>query len=454
MEKLLIVDDDLGIQKQLKWSFTDYEVVLADDRASAIAAVRRYEPKVVTLDLGLPPDASNASEGLNALKEILTIAPFTKVIVITGSDDRTHALQAIEMGAYDFYQKPVDPDVINIIVSRAFAVAKIEAENRALRLIHGNDSGIIGNSAAIARLQTMVQRIAPTNITALLLGESGTGKEVTANAIHRLSERAKKPFIAINCASIPENLLESELFGYEKGAFTGAHKTTKGKIECAEGGTLFLDEIGDMPFNLQAKLLRFLQEKVIERLGGRQEIPVDVRVICATNQNLEEMVAAKEFREDLFYRVSEITLNIPPLREREEDVIILAQFFLQQYAAEYKRNIKCFSADAISAIKAHPWPGNIRELQNKVKSSVIMAMGSQISAFDLGFFDHQVGDDDYQLSLNLRTVREQAETIAIQKAYALTDGNMSKTAELLGVTRPTLYSLIEKYSLKINEGTS
>ncbi len=454
MEKLLIVDDDLGIQKQLKWSFTDYEVVLADDRASAIAAVRRYEPKVVTLDLGLPPDASNASEGLNALKEILTIAPFTKVIVITGSDDRTHALQAIEMGAYDFYQKPVDPDVINIIVSRAFAVAKIEAENRALRLIHGNDSGIIGNSAAIARLQTMVQRIAPTNITALLLGESGTGKEVTANAIHHLSERAKKPFIAINCASIPENLLESELFGYEKGAFTGAHKTTKGKIECAEGGTLFLDEIGDMPFNLQAKLLRFLQEKVIERLGGRQEIPVDVRVICATNQNLEEMVAAKEFREDLFYRVSEITLNIPPLREREEDVIILAQFFLQQYAAEYKRNIKCFSADAISAIKAHPWPGNIRELQNKVKSSVIMAMGSQISAFDLGFFDHQVGDDDYQLSLNLRTVREQAETIAIQKAYALTDGNMSKTAELLGVTRPTLYSLIEKYSLKINEGTS
>ncbi len=454
MEKLLIVDDDLGIQKQLKWSFTDYEVVLADDRASAIAAVRRYEPKVVTLDLGLPPDASNASEGLNALKEILTLAPFTKVIVITGSDDRTHALQAIEMGAYDFYQKPVDPDVINIIVSRAFAVAKIEAENRALRLIHGNDSGIIGNSAAIARLQTMVQRIAPTNITALLLGESGTGKEVTANAIHRLSERAKKPFIAINCASIPENLLESELFGYEKGAFTGAHKTTKGKIECAEGGTLFLDEIGDMPFNLQAKLLRFLQEKVIERLGGRQEIPVDVRVICATNQNLEEMVAAKEFREDLFYRVSEITLNIPPLREREEDVIILAQFFLQQYAAEYKRNIKCFSADAISAIKAHPWPGNIRELQNKVKSSVIMAMGSQISAFDLGFFDHQVGDDDYQLSLNLRTVREQAETIAIQKAYALTDGNMSKTAELLGVTRPTLYSLIEKYSLKINEGTS
>ena len=448
MEKLLVVDDDLGIQKQLKWNFTDYEVVLADDRASAIAAVRRHEPKVVTLDLGLPPDASNASEGLKTLKEILSIAPFTKVIVITGNDDRKHALEAIEMGAYDFYHKPVDSDVINTIVSRAFSLAQIEAENRALKLFNGKDSGIIGSSEAIMRLQTMVQRIAPTNITALLLGESGTGKEVTANAIHRLSERAKKPFIAINCASIPETLLESELFGYEKGAFTGAHKTTKGKIECAEGGTLFLDEIGDMPFNLQAKLLRFLQEKVVERLGGRQEIPVDVRVICATNQNLDEMVAAKEFREDLFYRVSEITLNIPPLREREEDVIILAQYFLHQYADDYKRNIKSFSSDAISAVKAHRWPGNIRELQNKIKSAVIMATGSQVTAFDLGFFEQS--NEDYKLSLNLREVREKAETLAIQKAYALSEGNMSKTAELLGITRPTLYSLIEKYTLTIN----
>ena len=450
MEKLLIVDDDIGIQKQLKWSFTDYDVVLAGDRESAIAAVRRFEPKVVTLDLGLPPDAANASEGLAALKEILTIAPFTKVIVITGNDDRTNALKAIEMGAYDFYQKPVDGDVINVIVSRAFSVANIEHENRSLKAISGSDSGIIGNSEAIARLQTMVQRIAPTSITALLLGESGTGKEVTANAVHNLSDRKNKPFVAINCASIPETLLESELFGYEKGAFTGAHKTTKGKIECAEGGTLFLDEIGDMPFNLQAKLLRFLQEKIIERLGGRQEIPVDVRVVCATNQNLEEMVANKTFREDLFYRVSEITLNIPPLRDRDEDVIILAQYFLQQYTAEYKSNIKSFTEEGLSAIKAHRWPGNIRELQNKVKSSAIMATGSQVTAFDLGFFDHNSDSEEYQLSLNLRTVRGQAETIAIQKAYALTEGNMSKTAELLGITRPTLYSLIDKYSLNIN----
>ena len=448
MEKLLIVDDDPGIQKQLKWSFADYEVVLASGRESAITAVRRHEPKVVTLDLGLPPDPTNASEGLAALKEILEIAPFTKVIVITGNDDRAHALKAIEMGAYDFYQKPVDSEIINTIVSRAYSVARIEAENRALKLVNGAESGIIGSSEAIGRLKQMVQRIAPTNITALLLGESGTGKEVTAKAVHQLSDRKKKPFIAINCASIPETLLESELFGYEKGAFTGAHKTTKGKIECAEGGTLFLDEIGDMPYNLQAKLLRFLQEKIIERLGGRQEIPVDVRVVCATNQNLEEMVKERTFREDLFYRVSEITLNIPPLREREEDVFILAQFFLQQYAVEYKRNVKTFSEDGLSAIKAYRWPGNIRELQNKIKSSVIMTTGTQVTAFDLGFFDHE--NNDYELSLNLRTVRELAETLAIQKAYALSEGNMSKAADLLGITRPTLYSLIEKYSLNIN----
>lgn len=448
MEKLLIVDDDKGIQKQLKWSLSDYNAVLAGDRESAVAAVRRYEPKVVTLDLGLPPDESNASEGLAALQEILTIAPHTKVIVITGNDDRTNALAAISAGAYDFYQKPIETEVINVIVARAFSVAAIEEENRKMRSVGGSDIGIIGNSESIERLRMMVKRIAPTSITALLLGESGTGKEVTANAVHLASDRKNKPFVAINCASIPEALLESELFGFEKGAFTGAHKATKGKIECAEGGTLFLDEIGDMPYSLQAKLLRFLQEKCIERLGGRQEISVDVRVVCATNQNLEQMVADKTFREDLFYRVSEITLNIPPLRDRDEDVIILSQYFLQHYAAEYKRNVKSFSEDALSAIKEHKWPGNIRELQNKVKSSVIMTTGTQVTAIDLGFFDNQ--GKSFELSLNLRVVREQAESIAIQKAYAISEGNMSKAADLLGVTRPTLYSLIEKYELNIN----
>lgn len=451
MEKLLIIDDDKGIQKQLKWSFSDYDVVLASDRESAIAAVRRFEPKVVTLDLGLPPDEANATEGLAALQEILTIAPYTKIIVITGNDDRTNALKAISAGAYDFYQKPIEPEVINVIVARAYSVAAIEEENRAMRAVTGSDIGIIGNSEAIDRLRMMVRRIAPTQITALLLGESGTGKEVAANAVHLSSDRSKMPFVAINCASIPENLLESELFGFEKGAFTGAHKTTKGKIECAEGGTLFLDEIGDMPFNLQAKLLRFLQEKCIERLGGRQEISVDVRVVCATNQNLEQMVKDKTFREDLFYRVSEITLIIPPLRDRDEDVLILAQYFLQLFALEYKSNVKSFSDDGLSAIKAHKWPGNIRELQNKVKSSVIMCTGTQVTAIDLGFFDHQ--DSGYELSLNLRTVREQAETRAIYKAYALAEKNMSKAAELLGITRPTLYSLIEKYALNLSDKT-
>ena len=448
MEKLLIIDDDKGIQKQLKWSLSDYDVVLASDRESALAAVRRHEPKVVTLDLGLPPDEANASEGLAALQEILALSPHTKVIVITGNDDRTNALKAIAGGAYDFYQKPIDAEVINVIVSRAFSLYTIEEENRKLRAVAGQDFGIVGNSAAIERLRMMVKRIAPTEITALLLGESGTGKEVTANAVHIASDRKDKPFIAINCASIPETLLESELFGFEKGAFTGAHKSTKGKIECAEGGTLFLDEIGDMPYNLQAKLLRFLQEKKIERLGGRQEIPVDVRVVCATNQNLQEMVQEKTFREDLFYRVSEITLDIPPLRDREEDIVILAQFFLQQYIKDYKSNVKGFSEDALSALREHKWPGNIRELQNKVKSSVIMCTGTQVTAFDLGFFDSQDGKSE--LSLNLRTVREQAESIAIQKAYAIAEGNMSKTAELLGITRPTLYSLIDKYELAIN----
>jgi two-component system NtrC family response regulator len=448
MEKLLVVDDDIGVQKQLKWSFADYEVILADSRETAITAVRRFVPKVVTLDLGLPPDATNASEGLATLKQILEISPHTKVIVITGNDDRNNALKAIEMGAYDFYQKPVDADVINVIVSRALSLATIEADNRIMKSVVGCDTGIIGSSEGIDRLRMMVQRIAPTEITALLLGESGTGKEVTAKAIHKVSDRSDKPFVAINCASIPENLLESELFGFEKGAFTGAHKTTLGKIECAQGGTLFLDEIGDMPYHLQAKLLRFLQEKVIERLGGRKEIAIDVRVVCATNHNLDEMVKDKSFREDLFYRITEITLNIPPLRDRDEDVLILANFFLQQYAMEYKRNVKSFADDALYGLKHHNWPGNIRELQNKVKSSVIMSTTNQVTAFDLGFFDKE--NASYKLSLNLRAVREEAETIAIQKAYALTEGNMSKTSALLGITRPTLYALIEKYNIAIN----
>ncbi|TLU65760.1 PEP-CTERM-box response regulator transcription factor [Thalassotalea litorea] len=447
MEKLLIVDDDEGIQKQLKWSLSNYQTIFAANRQAAINALRLHEPKVVLLDLGLPPDTANASEGLKTLEEIIALAPFTKVVVITGNDDHRVALQAVANGAYDFYQKPLDADVINVIVDRANNVSSIEKENRIIRELAGVDSGIIGSSDVMENLRTRIKRIAPTEITALLLGESGTGKEVVANAIHKLSNRKKKPFVAINCASIPDTLLESELFGFEKGAFTGAHRTTKGKIEMAQGGTLFLDEIGDMPFNLQAKLLRFLQERVIERIGGRAEIPVDVRVVCATNQNLEAMVAEKTFREDLYYRISEMVFSIPPLKDREFDVLILAQYFLLQYAKDYNVRVQGFSDSAANALKIYHWPGNIRELQNKIKSAVIMATTGQVSADDLGFED--VDENASPLELNLRAVRERAESGAVSKAYALADGNMSRTAELLGVTRPTLYALVEKYSMQL-----
>ncbi len=446
MDKLLIVDDDIGIQKQLKWSLADYSVVFASDREQAISALRLHEPKVILLDLGLPPDAANASEGLQALEQMLALSPFVKVIVITGNDDHQVSLDAIAKGAYDFYQKPIDAEVINIIVARAFGLATIEQENRDIRELGGVDSGIIGNSEIMDKLRNMVKRIAPTEITALLLGESGTGKEVIANAIHQQSNRHNKPFIAINCASIPETLLESELFGFEKGAFTGAHKTTKGKIEMAQNGTLFLDEIGDMPFNLQAKLLRFLQERIIERIGGRQEIAVDVRVICATNQNLLQMVTEKSFREDLYYRISEIVIPIAPLKDREYDVLILAQYFLLQYAQDYNLKLKGFSDEAVSALKSYSWPGNIRELQNKIKSAVIMATSAQINADDLGFYEEL--DGELCLDFNLRTIREKAESKAIQQAFALAEGNMSKTAQMLGITRPTLYGLVDKYGLQ------
>lgn len=445
MDKILVVDDDLGIQKQLKWSFTGYDVVFAEDRASAIAQLRRFEPKVVTLDLGLPPDPSNATEGLKTLEEIMELAPRTKVIVVTGNNDKANALKAIEIGAYDFYQKPIDSDTIQILVSRAAKLFDLEAENRHLAAVAPSMDKIIGNSQGILAASHKAEKIAQTDISTLLLGESGTGKEVFARSIHEHSLRKDKSFVAINCASIPENLLESELFGYEKGAFTGASKTTPGKIETAQNGTLFLDEIGDMPIGLQAKMLRFLQERVIERIGGRSEIPVNIRVICATHRDVSAMVADGSFREDLFYRVGEISILIPPLRERDNDVILLAKTFLGQYNNEFKTKIKGFSDGAVKAMLQHPWPGNIRELQNKLKSAVIMAEGNQIQADDLGL---SYQDNDMSLeTLNLREVREHAESKAIRHAYQVAEKNMSRTAELLGVTRPTLYSLVDKYHL-------
>ncbi|MDP5133456.1 MAG: PEP-CTERM-box response regulator transcription factor [Paraglaciecola sp.] len=445
MEKILVVEDDLGIQKQLKWSFAGYEVIFAEDRSSAIAQLRRFEPKVVTLDLGLPPDPANATEGMQTLEEILSLAPQTKVIVVTGNNDKKNALKAINLGAYDFYQKPIDSDTIQILVSRAINLFNLEMENRHLAAVAPSMDKIIGQSEGILAASRKAERIAQTDISTLLLGESGTGKEVFARSIHEHSLRKDKPFIAINCASIPENLLESELFGYEKGAFTGANKTTPGKIETAQNGTLFLDEIGDMPIGLQAKMLRFLQERVIERVGGRSEIPVDIRVICATHRDVPNMVAEQTFREDLYYRIGEISINIPPLRERNNDVILLARTFLAQYNNEFKTKIKGFSDSAIKAMTQHKWPGNIRELQNKLKAAVIMAEGSHIQADDLNL---SVNDEVPSIdTLNLREVREQAESRAIRNAYQVAEHNMSRTAELLGVTRPTLYSLIDKYHL-------
>lgn len=443
MQTVLVIEDDLGIQKQLKWSLSDYELIFASDRQQAMTQMRRYEPLVVTLDLGLPPDPANATEGMACLAEILNIKPETKVIVVTGSTDNRHAIEAVGLGAYDYYQKPLDADVLNIILQRAFKLAQLEAENRALRASHQQQPDIIGNSESIQRACRTIEKIAPTEITTLLLGESGTGKEVFARAIHRLSPRANKPFVAINCASIPDNLLESELFGYEKGAFTGAVKTTLGKIECANGGTLLLDEIGDMPLALQAKMLRFLQERVIERIGGRSEIEVDVRVICATHRDLTEMVAQQSFREDLYYRISEIVLKIPPLRSRGHDIILIAKALLHRFNQEYKTQIQGFTDCASQAMLAHSWPGNIRELQNKLKSAVILSESKFLSAEELGLQQSTTKAS----SPTLRQIREEAESEGIRNAYALANSNLSKTADLLGVTRPTLYALIDKYKL-------
>jgi two-component system NtrC family response regulator len=446
MDKILVVDDDLGIQKQLKWSFSNYEGIFAKDRYSAIAQLRRFEPKVITLDLGLPPDPTNASEGLATLTEIIALAPQTKVIVVTGNNDKVNALKAVSLGAYDFYQKPIDSDTIQILVSRAISMFDLEQQNRHLSAAAPSMQLIIGQSDEILAASRKAQRIAQTDISTLLLGDSGTGKEVFARSIHQHSLRKNKPFVAINCASIPENLLESELFGYEKGAFTGANKTTLGKIESAQNGTLFLDEIGDMPIGLQAKILRFLQERVIERLGGRVEIPVDIRVICATHRNLQTMVSEQTFREDLFYRVGEISIMIPALKDRGNDVVLLAKTFLTQYNLDFKTNIKGFSDPAIQALKEHTWPGNVRELQNKLKSAVIMAEGSYIQVDDLSLTLKE-GKPSIEV-LNLREIREQAESKVIRKAYQISECNISKTAELLGVTRPTLYALIHKYHLE------
>lgn len=444
--KLLVVEDDPGLQSQLRWCFEDYEVLVAEDRETALTQLRRHEPAVVLQDLGLPPDAEGVSEGFATLEETLSLAPDTKVIVVTGHGDQENALRAVSLGAYDFYQKPVETETLQLIVGRAYQMCELEQENQRLLKQESTSplDGIVASSEKMLDVCRMVEKVAPTNASTLLLGESGTGKELLARALHSLSERVEQPFVAINCAAIPENLLESELFGHEKGAFTGAVKQTPGRVELANKGTLFLDEIGDMPLALQSKLLRFLQERVVERVGGREEINVDVRVVCATHQNLEAHIKAGLFREDLYYRISEITIDIPPLRERKGGRLILARTLLEKFSAQQARSFKGFSQEAQNAIQNYHWPGNVRELENKIKGAIIMAEGKQVTAADLSLLDV----DDSPPSLNLREVRRKAEGEAINRAIVHASGNISKAAKMLGITRPTLYDLLEKYGIK------
>jgi len=445
--KLLIVEDDPGLQKQLRWSLDGFDVILAANRDQALKQVRRHEPPVVTLDLGLPPDPDGATEGLATLDAILEMAPNTNVIMVSGNQDRENAVAAVGRGAYDFYQKPVDAETLQLIVNRAFHVHQLETENRRLGSAPG--SGPLGNiltgAESMLKVCRTIEKLAPTDVTALLLGESGTGKELLARALHDLSPRAKNRFVAINCGAIPENLLESELFGYEKGAFTGAVKQTPGKIEMADGGTFFLDEVGDLPGSLQVKLLRFLQERCVDRIGGRKEIPVDVRIVCATHQNLPKLISDGRFREDLYYRVSEVNVNIPALKDRSGDPVLLARHFLDLFNGTLGLSIKGFSAAALQAISAYHWPGNVRELENRIKRAMVLAETNRIDVDDL-----ELATDEKQSSppLNLRQVRERAEKEAIVHAIALHQNNLSQVAEALGISRPTLYNLLSKHGLK------
>ena len=443
--QLLVVEDDLGIQGQMKWALDEYNIVFAADRQEALAQVRRHEPAVVTLDLGLPPVSSSSSEGFGALRDILSFAPMTKVIVVTGQSDRHNAVEAVAQGAYDFIAKPYDPDLLRLVIGRAFRLAELEQEKRRLsQQLSGNEwAGLITRDPTMLKTCRQVEKLAAFNATVMLLGESGTGKELLARALHEQSPRKSRNFVAINCAAIPENLLESELFGYERGAFTGATKQTIGKIEVAQGGTLFLDEIGDLPLALQAKLLRFLQERVIERVGGRAEIPVDVRVVCATHQNLRQRIADGGFREDLFYRLGEMLIAIPPLRDRVGDAVLLAHALVARFAAEMGRKKLVLGDDAVQAIERHAWPGNVRELANTVKRAIVMSEGVTIGADDLG-----LSNGIEQQPPTLKQVREDAERQAILKAMARVNGSVALASELLGVSRPTLYDLLERYGLR------
>ena len=443
---LLVVEDDEGLQRQLKWAYEGYQVVCAGNRAAAIEALRVHEPAVVTLDLGLPPDPDGTAEGFATLEQILKLKPDTKVIVATGHGAHESALKAIALGAYDFYKKPVDIDELGMIVARAFHLHAIEAENRRLESDAGGAvlGSIVSAAPEMLTVARTIERVASADVSVMLLGASGTGKELLAQAVHEKSKR-KGAFVAINCAAIPENLLEAELFGYERGAFTGAVKSNVGKIELAEGGTLFLDEVGDIPLPLQVKLLRFLQERVIERIGGRQPIAVDTRIVCATHQDLDAMIAEGRFREDLYYRLAEIVVKIPSLAERSGDAVLLARHFVNRFSRELNPSVQSLATDALAAIDGYAWPGNVRELENRIKRAVIMADGRSIGSADLDLGSNAPVEPEL---INLRAAREVADRKAIRHALSRTDNNISGAAKLLGISRPTLYDLLKQYRLQ------
>ncbi len=449
--RLLIVDDDEDIRMQLKWALKqDYEILPAEDRATALDLLRTRGPQVVTLDLGLPPFPHDSTEGFAALEEILQVEPNAKVIVITGQDQKDNARKAIGLGAYDFLCKPIQVEDLKIILKRAFYVQQLEAENREIQREREREregdgfEGLLGTSPQMQEVFKTIRKIGASEVPVLIVGESGTGKELAARALHRLSARRDGPFVAINCGAIPENLLESELFGHEKGAFTGAHARKKGRIEGAQGGTLFLDEVGELPLPLQVKLLRYLQEQAIERVGGRESIPVDARVLAATNADVQEALRAGTFREDLYYRLSVVTLPMPPLREREGDAALLARIFLQKYAGENGKRIKGFTKQAATMIETYSWPGNVRELENRVKRAVIMAEGAQVTPRDLELTSLQ----EKYLGIGLRKAREELERELITQAMAKNRNNLTKAAAELGISRPALYELMDKLGIK------
>jgi two-component system NtrC family response regulator len=445
-DRLLIVEDEEAIRSQMRWALEDdFEVLLAGDRNSALEQVRMDRPPLVLLDLGLPPSPRRGEEGLRALGEILAFDRETKVIVVTGNQDRGYALKAIGQGAFDYFLKPADIDELKIVLKRALHIQTLEKETAAgrERSISPVFDEIIGDSPSMQFVFETVRKVSASDVSVLIQGESGTGKELIARAIHRSGKRKDASFVPINCGAIPENLLESELFGYEKGAFTGADAQKRGRIEYADGGTLFLDEIGELPLLLQVKLLRFLQEHKVERVGGREMIPVDVRVIAATNKDLKEEIGKNRFREDLFYRLGVVTITIPPLRERERDDVLLAKAFLQAFSSNYRKDIKGFHADALDAIESYDWPGNVRELENRVKRAVVMCDGKFVIPGDLELDASR----DSAVPKSLKQIREETERFHVEKALKKHDGNISKAARELGVSRPTFHDLMKKYRL-------